>query len=72
MVAFAQAPPIVSWRMHLSYAGVIDVVKGDKLYAATSQAVFSTDNTLGFEYFNKLTGLSEASIATLGWDSQTQ
>lgn len=72
MAAFAQAPPIGSWRMHLSYAGVIDVVKGDKLYAATNQAVFSTDNTLGFEYFNKLTGLSEASIATLGWDSQTQ
>ena len=72
MAAFAQAPPIGSWRMHLSYTAVIDVIKGDKLYAATNQAVFSTDNTLGFEYFNKLTGLSEASIATLGWDSQTQ
>jgi streptogramin lyase len=58
--------------MHISYAGTIDVVKGDKVYTATHQGVFSTDNALGFEYFNKLTGLSEASISKLGWDSQTQ
>ncbi len=72
VAAFSQAPPIGSWRMHLSYAGAIDVVKGDNIYTATNQAVFSTNNTLGFEYFNKLTGLSEASIAKIGWDSQTQ
>jgi len=72
VAAFSQAPPIGSWRMHVSYAGTIDVVKGDKIYTATNQAVFSTDNSLGFEYFNKLTGLSEASIAKLGWDNQTQ
>ena len=72
VAAFSQAPPIGSWRMHVSYAGTIDVVKGDKVYTATNQAVFSTDNALSFEYFNKLTGLSEASIAKLGWDNQTQ
>ena len=72
LVAFTQTPPIGSWRMHISYAGTIDVVKGDKVYTATHQGVFSTDNALGFEYFNKLTGLSEASISKLGWDSQTQ
>ena len=72
LVAFTQTPPIGSWRMHISYAGTIDVVKGDKIYATTNQGVFSTDNVLSFEYFNKLTGLSEASISKLGWDSQTQ
>jgi streptogramin lyase len=72
LVAFTQTPPIGSWRMHISYAGTIDVVKGDKIYATTNQGVFSTDNALSFEYFNKLTGLSEASISKLGWDSQTQ
>lgn len=71
LVAFTQTSPIGSWRMHLSYAGTIDVVKGDKVYTATHQGVFSTDNALGFEYFNKLTGLSDASISKLGWDSQT-
>ena len=41
------------------------------MYAATKEAIFSINNTGGFEYFNKLTGLSEASIATIQWDSET-
>ena len=30
--AFAQAPPIGSWRVHHSYAGTLEVVQGDKIY----------------------------------------
>ena len=70
--AFAQAPPIGSWRVHHSYSGTLEVVQGDKIYAATTQAIFSTNNTGQFEYFNKLTGLSEASIATICWDNETE
>lgn len=69
--AFSQAPPIGSWRVHHSYAGTIEVVQGDKIYTATPEAIFSTNNTGQFEYFNKLTGLAEASIATICWDTET-
>lgn len=72
MAAFSQAPPIGSWRVHHSYAGTLEVVQGDKIYTATSEAIFSTSNTGQFEYFNKLTGLSEASIATICWDNETE
>lgn len=70
--AFAQAPPIGSWRVHHSYAGTIEVVQGNKMYTATPEAIFSTNNAGQFEYFNKLTGLSEASIATICWDNETE
>ena len=70
--AFAQLPPIGSWRVHHSYAGTLEVVKGDKIYTATPQAIFSNTLTNQFEYFNKLTGLSEASIATIQWDHETE
>ena len=68
----AQAPPIGSWRVHHSYAGTIQVVKGDKVYTATPEAIFSTNSSGQFEYYNKLTGLSDASIATIQWDSETE
>ena len=68
----AQAPPIGSWRVHHSYAGTIQVVKGDKIYTATPEAIFSTNKAGQFEYYNKLTGLSDASIATIQWDSETE
>ena len=70
--AFAQAPPIGSWRLHHSYVGTLEVVKGDKIYTATPEAIFSTNANNQFEYFNKLTGLAEASIATICWDSETE
>ena len=68
----AQAPPIGSWRAHHSYAGTLQVVKGDKIYTATPEAIFSTNSSGQFEYYNKLTGLSDASIATIQWDSETE
>jgi len=69
--AFTQAPPIGNWRLHHSYTGALHVVQGDKIYAATKEAIFSVNNTGGFEYYNKLTGLSEASIATIQCDHET-
>ena len=68
----AQAPPIGSWRVHHSYAGTLQVVKGDKIYTATPEAIFSTNSSGQFQYYNKLTGLSDASIATIQWDSETE
>jgi hypothetical protein len=69
--AFTQAPPIGNWRLHHSYVGTVHLAVGDKIYAATNEAIFSVNNTGGFEYFNKLTGLSEASIATIQLESET-
>ncbi len=67
----AQSPPIGSWRMHLSYQSAIGVAKGDKIYTATKQGIFTTDNTQNFEYFNKLTGLSNAALTKICWDSSS-
>ena len=72
MQAFTQAPPIGNWRLHHSYTSALHVVQGDKIYTATKEAIFSVNNTGSFEYFNKLTGLSEASIATIQWDRETE
>ncbi|MFM1774468.1 MAG: hypothetical protein RJA53_78 [Bacteroidota bacterium] len=69
--AFTQAPPIGNWRLHHSYTSALQIAQGDKIYTATKEAIFSVNNTGGFEYFNKLTGLSEASITTIQWDHET-
>jgi len=69
--AFTQMPPIGNWRLHHSYAAALQVAQGDKIYTATKEAIFSINNNGGFEYFNKLTGLSEASLATIQWDHET-
>jgi hypothetical protein len=65
----AQVPPIGQWREHLNYQQALQVVKGDRVYCATTQAVFSINEKEEAERFSKVTGLNDIGISTIGWDN---
>lgn len=65
----AQIPPIGQWREHLNYQQAIQVVKGDQIYCATTQAVFSINDKNEATRFSKVTGLNDIGISTIGWDN---
>lgn len=64
----AQTPPIGQWREHLNYQQTIQVIKGDRLYCATTQALFSVNEKDEVERFSKVTGLNDIGISAIGWD----
>lgn len=65
----AQIPPIGQWREHLNYQQAIQVVKGDQIYCATTQALFSINDKNEATRFSKVTGLNDIGISTIGWDN---
>lgn len=65
----AQIPPIGQWREHLNYQQTIQVVKGDRIYCATTQALFSINDKDEAERFSKVTGLNDIGISSIGWDN---
>jgi hypothetical protein len=65
-------PPIGEWREHLSYQNTIQVVKGDKLYCATANNLFSVDADNETERYSKVTGLNDIGVQRIGWDATTQ
>ncbi len=65
-------PPIGQWRDHLNYQQAIQVVKGDKLYCATSTNLFSVDADNDVERYSKVTGLNDIGVQCIGWDAATQ
>ena len=69
--SFAQ-PPIGYWREHLNYQSTIQVLKGDKIYCATPNNLFSIDGTNELERYSKINGLSEMGVSCIGWDDFTQ
>ena len=60
------------WREHLSYQNTLQVIRGDKIYAATTAALFSVDNTQEINRYHKVNGLSDIGVQQIGWDSQTE
>jgi ligand-binding sensor domain-containing protein len=68
----AQIPPIGQWREHLNYQTAIQVVYGNKLYCATSQALFAIDANNQSQRFSKANGLNDIGVSTIGWDEQGQ
>jgi hypothetical protein len=67
----AQIPPIGQWREHLNYQQAIQVVKGgNRIFCATSSALFSLNTSLDVQRYSKITGLNEVGINTIGWDEQ--
>ncbi len=70
----AQNPlnPIGNWREHLSYQQAIQVVKGNKLYCASQNAVFSVDATDGITRYSKITGLNDIGVKAFEYDATTQ
>jgi hypothetical protein len=63
---------IGNWREHLSYQQANQVVKGNKLYCASSNAVFSVDATDGITRYSKINGLNDIGIKAFDWDATTQ
>jgi len=70
----AQNPltPIGNWREHLSYQQTFQVVKGNKLYCASLNAIFSIDATEGITRYSKITGLNDIGIKSIEYDATTQ
>ncbi len=67
----AQLPPIGYWREHLDYRSAIQVLKGDKVYCATTAALFSVNDDDEIRRYSKVTGLTDIGIRCIGWDSTT-
>jgi len=65
-----QPVPIGQWREHLNYQKAIQVVKGDLIYTATNDAVFSIDVNQEISRYHKVNGLSDIGIQQIGWDAQ--
>jgi hypothetical protein len=65
-----QPVPIGQWREHLNYQKAIQVLKGDLIYAATNDAVFSIDANQEINRYHKVNGLSDVGIQQIGWDAQ--
>ena len=70
-VVVAQLPPIGQWREHLNYQSAQQVVKGDKIYCATNNAIFSIEAN-EIERYSKVTGLAETGVSCIAWDETTQ
>lgn len=69
---YSQGIAIGSWREHLNYQNTIQILKSDKLYTTTPQAIFSIDETNSITRYNKVTGLSDTYIGCIAWDSVGQ
>src|SRR6478609_3339176 len=72
--SFAQnlTPPLGQWRDHLNYQQAIQVLKGDKIYCATTTHLFSVDADNDIERFTKTTGLNDINVQCISWDATTQ
>lgn len=64
--------PIGYWREHLNYNTTQAVVKGDKIYCATANNVFSVDANNDEQRYSKVNGLNDIGVSAIGWDETTQ
>ena len=71
LTAIAQIP-IGNWREHLNYQNTIQVVKGDQIYCATNNNLFSVDNNGEISRFSKVNGLNDVGVSAIGWDDQSK
>ncbi|HQR93031.1 MAG TPA: two-component regulator propeller domain-containing protein [Sediminibacterium sp.] len=64
--------PIGQWREHLSYRQALQVVKGNLIYCASNNAVFSISKEGNLNRYSKMNGLNDLDISALGWDQESQ
>lgn len=64
--------PIGQWREHLNYQTTFQVVKGDKIYAATEAALFAVDTDSEITRYNKINQLNDIGVQQIGWDPTNQ
>ena len=55
-----------------SYQQAIQVVKGNKIYCASQNAIFSVDATDGITRYSKITGLNDIGVKAFEYDATTQ
>jgi hypothetical protein len=63
---------IGEWREQYNNKSVQHLIKGDKVYGATTHQLFSIDNKNNIEWLGKSTGLNEIGIAAMAWDELEQ
>lgn len=63
-----QIVPIGTWREHYNNKSVQHLVKGNLLYGATPNQVFTIDTKNNIDFLGKSTGLHEIEIAAIAWD----
>lgn len=68
--AFTQNPtvPLGQWREHYNNKSVLHIVKGDLLYGATPNQVFSIDAKNNINFLGKSNGLHDIEITAIAWD----
>lgn len=64
--------PIGQWQEHLSYRQALQVVKGNQIYCASNDAVFSISAEGSLNRYSKINGLNDLGISTIGWDQESQ
>ena len=60
--------PLGQWREHYNNKSVQYVVKGNDLFGATTNQVFSIDAKNNIQFLGKSNGLHEIEIAAIAWD----
>ncbi|NBT07348.1 MAG: hypothetical protein EBS98_00975 [Chitinophagia bacterium] len=60
--------PLGQWREHYNNKSVLHVVKGDNLYGATTNQVFSIDAKNNIQLLGKSNGLHEIEVSSIAWD----
>jgi len=63
---------IGQWREHYNNRSIQHLIKGDKIYGATTNQIFSIDNKKNIELIGKSNGLNEIGIAAMAWDDLNQ
>jgi len=63
---------IGQWREQYNNKSVQQLIKGDKIYGATTNQVFSIDSKKKVELIGKSDGLNEIGIAAIAWDDLNQ
>jgi len=62
--------PLGQWREHYNNKSVQHLTKGDLLYGATANQIFSIDAKNNITLLGKSNGLHEIEIASIAWDKE--
>lgn len=67
---YAQLPAIGLWRDHLNHKNALQIVEGDKIYAATTNSILIINEQINeIETLTKSTGLSDIGIKCIAYDA---
>jgi len=64
----SQMGPLGNWREHYNNKSILHLLKGDLLYGATPNQVFSIDAKNNVNFLGKSNGLHEIEVSAIAWD----